>query len=87
MTIHVPKRVFEHRSFLDMRYVMMIAALVIEKALTHRRSLLLISPHDLEYLVSLTISVSIEKRISHINRKLWQDFLKLPKFHPQNIIS
>ena len=80
MTIHLPKRVIEHyidRSFLDMRYVMMIASLVIEKALTHRCSLLLISPHDLEYLVSLTISVSITKRISHIHRQLWLDFLKI----------
>ena len=39
MTIHLPKRVIEHRSFLDMRYVMMIASLVIEKALTHRCNL------------------------------------------------
>ena len=80
MTIHLPKRVIEHyidRSFLDMRYVMMIASLVIEKARTHRCSLLLISPHDLEYLVSLTISVSITKRISHIHRQLWLDFLKI----------
>ena len=86
MTIHLPKRVIEHyidRSFLDMRYVMMIASLVIEKALTHRCSLLLISPHDLEYLVTLTISVSIIKRISHIHRQLWLDFLKLPRFQPQ----